>query len=220
MLTIALVPTVWRIDAGTYTGREIPIDAASALRRASASAGFWRLTPFSGGPPQQLIGWPEEALPIRIAFNHGRTRERITSEDSVAFWKHAEEMHRDLGARFFVAAELSSDTVPSGVVTVAIGTDAAEGHTFVTWNDAGDVYDGVLMFHRAATLRNAHVVTHELLHLLGFGHARSFASVSQATSGTEPRLTPEDVAYTQVAMRLRRLQRRTGARPGLPTANP
>jgi len=211
---------VWRIDGGTYNGREIPIDAVGALRRASGSTGFWRLTPFSGGPPPQLIGWPEEALPIRIAFNHRRTRERITSEDSVAFWKLAEEMHRDLGARFFVAAELSSDTIPTGVVTVGIGTDAGEGHTFITWNNAGDAYDGVLMFHRAATLRNAHVVTHELLHLLGFGHSRSFASVSQPTSGSEPRLTPEDVAYTQVAMRLRRLQRQTGARPGLPIANP
>jgi hypothetical protein len=217
-MTIALVPTTWRIDAGTFAGQSIDIDATRALRRASGSGGFWRLTPVTGPGPVALIGWPEEAWPLRIAFNHQRAREPITPEDSVEFWKIAEQMHRDLGMRVFVPAQLAGDTVPPGIIPVDIGTDAGEGHTFVTFDAAGDVYDGVLMFRRAATLRNSHVVTHELLHLLGFGHATSFRSVAQAVSGTEPRLTPEDVAYTQVAMRLRRLQRNAGARPGLPPA--
>lgn len=218
-MTIALVPTSWRIEGGTHDGREIPIDAARALRRLGGNAAFWRLAPLAGNEPTKLVGWPESELPLRIAFNRGRSTERIATEDSVAFWRIAEQMERDLGLRLFAPAEPQGDSIPAAVVAVEIGTGAGEGHTFVTWNQSGDAYDGVLMFRRASTLRNAHVVTHELLHLLGFGHATSFPSVSQAVSGTEPRMTPEDVAYAQLAMRLRRLQSQNGALPGLPVAN-
>jgi hypothetical protein len=119
-----------------------------------------------------------------------------------------------------VPAQMTGDSIPTGVVTVEVAGGSMEGHTFVTWNEGGDIYDGVLMFQRASTLRGAHVVTHELLHLLGFGHATSFRSVSRAGAFFELSLTPEDVAYAQVAMRLRRLQGQSGARPGLPVTSP
>jgi hypothetical protein len=88
----------------------------------------------------------------------------------------------------------------------------------VSFGQPGDARDGVLVFHEAATLRNPHVVAHELAHLLGFGHSSWWATISEPVGGREPRLTPQDVAYMQLAMRLRRLQQETGARPGLPVA--
>jgi hypothetical protein len=218
-MTIVLVPTRWRIAEGSYAGQEVAIDAAMALRRHSSSAPFWRLAPLNGRAPTQIVGWPESALPLPIAFNRARIREAITAEDSVAFWRVAAQMERDLGQRLFVPATLEDGAISRDIVSVEIGSGVGEGHTFVTWNESGDAYDGLVTFRRSSTLRSAHVVTHELLHLLGFGHAMSWPTVSRPVGGTEPRLTPEDVAYAQVAMRLRRLQRQAGARPGLPVAN-
>jgi hypothetical protein len=217
-MRIALVPTTWRIDTGTHAGQTVPIDAAAAMRRSPGGAAFWRLSPDRGRAPA-LLGWPEPAFPLRLAFNRQRSRDPITAADSAEFWKIAEQMQHDLGGRFFAPAQTTGDGIAPGVVSVEIAGGSAAGHTFVTWHESGDVYDGVLMFQRASTLRSAHVVTHELLHLLGFGHSTSFRSVSRAGAFSELRLTLEDVAYAQVAMRLRRLQGQSGARPGLPVTS-
>ena len=219
-LRIALVPTRWRIDRGTYAGTDVAIDGAAALRRIGRSGGFWRLPPVARTAPTVIIGWPPASYPLRIAFNRRRSRDDISAADSAEFWRIADQMESDLGGRFFAPAQLSGDTALPGVVTVEIANDVAAGHTFVTWNDVGDANDGTLMFRSAATLRDPHVVTHELLHLLGFGHASSFRTVSVPSGGIERRLTPEDVAYVQLALRLRELQVRAGARPGLPAPAP
>jgi hypothetical protein len=217
-LRIALVPTSWRIDGGTYVGREMPIDAERAMRRTSRGSPFWRLAPISGRGPRKILGWPESDLPLHIAFNRARSSEQIMAEDSVQFWAIANQFERDLGASVFAPADMRGDTTRVNLVPVEIGAQGTEGHTFVSWGQPGDARDGVLLFRQAATLRNAHVVTHELVHLLGFGHSSSWTTVSEPLGGREPRLTPEDVAYIQLAMKLRRLQAETGARPGLPIA--
>jgi hypothetical protein len=214
-MTIALVPTRWRIAEGSYAGQEVLIDAVAALRRPSSGTPFWRLSP-SGRAPSTIVGWPETALPLRIAFNRERMRDTISAADSVEFWRIAGQMELDLGQRLFVPATLAEGSAAPGLVSVGIGTASGDGHTFVTWNESGDAYDGLVTFRTASMLRSAHVVTHELLHLIGFGHTTSWPTVSRPVAGTFPRLTPEDVAYAQVAMRLRRLQRQNGARPGLP----
>lgn len=216
-LIIALVPTVWRIGTGSYQGRVVRIDAASALRRVSDGSPFWRLVPRSAEGPRTLLGWRNADLPLRIAFDRTRFGATITPDDSVRFWAIAEQLERDVGARLFVPAQDASDSARNAV-RVEIEPSGADGHTFVTWGHAGDASDGVLRFSRVAFLRDAHVVSHELLHLLGFGHAFAWPTVAVPAGGTEQRLTPEDVAYVQLAMRLRFLQHSLGARPGLPIA--
>jgi len=216
-LRIVLVPTTWRIDAGTYAGRVVPIDAARAMQRTGRTVAFWRLVPLSGNAPRRLMGWAESELPIHLAFNRARSTEPVTSADSSAFWSSAHQMERDLGMRLFVAAEMS-DTASARIVPVEIGAQDAEGHTFVASGAEGNANDGVVLLRHASTLHDAHVVTHELLHLIGFGHTDAWPTVSLPAGGSEPRLTPFDVAYVQLAYRLRRVQRETGARPGLPVA--
>lgn len=215
-LNVALVPTRWRIRGGTYDGQEVGIDAPRALRRVEGAAAFWRLVPISGRGPKKLLGWPESSLPLRIAFNRARSNDHISPEDSLEFWRIAAQMERDLGRQFFVSAEMSSDTAARDFIPVEIGSNVGAGHAFVSWNSSGDAFDATLTFRTSATLRDAHVVTHELLHLLGFGHTSAWPSVLRPSGGTERQLTPHDVAYTQLAMRLRQLQHETGARPGLP----
>jgi hypothetical protein len=218
-LRIALVPTSWRVDAGTYEGRSVAIDAARAMRRTASGAPFWRLAPVSGRGPRKILGWRERDLPLRIAFDRRRSGERIASDDSISFWSIAAQMERDLGATLFVPGDMRGDTSRADFVRIEITSQLADGHTFVSWDQSGDINAGVVQFRHAATLRDPHVVTHELLHLLGFGHSTSWTTVSRPIGGREQRLTPEDVAYVQLAMRLRRLQQETGARPGLPLAH-
>ena len=214
-LVIALVPKSFHIDAGTYTGQLVAIDARQAMTRVGATAPFWRLVPYSGNAPRKLLGWRESDLPLRIAFGRDRSNEPITVLDSVAFWSIAERMERDLGRALFVPADAATDTTEP-FIRVEIRPQAAEGHTFVAWTQSGDASQGILLFRRAATLRSAHVVTHELVHLLGFGHSNGWPTVAQPSGGIQSGLTPQDVAYIQLAMKLRRLQEETGARPGLP----
>lgn len=220
-IRIALVPVVWRIDAGTYAGRDVPIDAARAMQRTAGSAAFWRLVPLSGNGPRRLLGWAESDLPLRVAFNRSRSSDAISAADSAAFWDIAGRMERDLGMRLFQPAQLRGDTSDARLVTVQIGSQPGlDGHTFVSWAAAGDANDGVMLFRRSSTLRDSHVVTHELLHLIGFGHTNAWPTVSLPSGGSEPALTVQDVAYVQLALRLRRFQHVTGALPGLPVAAP
>jgi hypothetical protein len=215
-LVIALIPRVWVIEGGRYAGRTIGIDAAAAVRRVPWNAGFWRVAPVRGDGVRQLIGWGADALPLRLAFDRRGSAEAIGAADSIAFWAIAEQMHLDFGARLFAPTNFPSERRGGEVIPIEVGTGSAEGHTDVTWSERGDATDAVVSFRRVTTLRDPHVVTHELLHLLGFGHTSEWRSVVAPRGGTENRLTPEDVAYAQLAMRLRALYREHGARPGLP----
>lgn len=214
-LVIALVPKSFRIDAGPHQGQEVAIDAANAMARVGG-APFWRLVPYSGTGPRKLLGWRESVLPLYIAFAREQSSETITAADSIAFWETARRMERDVGRSLFMAADASSDTARLGFIRVVVRSQSAEGHTFVAWSQSGDASEGTLTFRRAAVLRDPHVVTHELVHLLGFGHSGSWPTVAQPSGGTQSGLTPHDVAYIQLAMKLRRLQEATGARSGVP----
>lgn len=217
-LRIVLIPRSWRIDAGTYLGQSSGVDAVRAMTPSTSGAPFWRLAPISGRGLRTLLGWRESDLPVHVAFDRRRSSERIEPADSVAFWAIVSQMQRDLGVTLFVPDDMSGDTTRVNFARIEITSQIAEGHTFVSWTQSGDINDGVIQFRHAATLRESGVVTHELLHLLGFGHSTSWPTISRPTGGREARLTLEDVAYVQLAMRLRQLQQRTGAKPGLPVA--
>jgi hypothetical protein len=199
-LRVVLVPRRWRIDAGTHAGQEVPIDADAALSPVAGRAPFWRMAPVSGRGPKTLLGWHAARLPIAIAFDRTQSAAPITPTDSAAFWDIARVLEADLGMRFFRPATVDDPDA----VRVEVRPGSSEGHTFTSSTGDGDVNDGTLLFRAPSTLRDPHVVTHELVHLLGFGHSVSWPSVGVPAGGKENRLTPHDVAYIQLAMRLRR----------------
>src|SRR5206468_2033889 len=70
-ITIALIPTQWRIEGGTFSGQIVPVDARLALQRPNGAPGssFWRIVKRAPGHQPFIPGWRESDFPLKIAFN-------------------------------------------------------------------------------------------------------------------------------------------------------
>lgn len=187
------VDSAWTIRSGTFAGQTVAIDKNGAGRR---SAGFWRIS--NTGGQKRIVGWNPSRLPARVAFRHGRG---ISSTDSTAFWEILQQMQSDMGMRLFEPASLAPDSDPDDLIVVDTKPmTGSEGLTLVTWATGGSLYDARVYLRSAETLRNARVVTHEMMHALGFGHTSAWTSVMNGYGGGVRGLTREDVAYAQVAL--------------------
>lgn len=106
--------------------------------------------------------------------------------------------------RLFEPASLIPDSDPDDLIVVDTKPMAsAEGLTLVTWGYGGSLYDARVYVRAAETLRNPRVVTHEMMHALGFGHTAAWTSVMNGYGGGGRGLTAEDVAYAQFALHSR-----------------
>lgn len=187
--------SAWIIRGGTYSGRSVSIDRSLAGRKPSR---FWRLTGSRG--ERRIVGWNPSDLPALIALRPGR----ITSSDSAAFWSIVREMESDLGIHLFEPASLDDDPDPRNVIVVEVKSMAGDdGVTYITWSSTGAPYDVRVYLRSPASLHDSRVVTHEMMHALGFGHTSSWQSVMNGGTRGPPRLTAEDVAYAQAAFESR-----------------
>jgi hypothetical protein len=220
-----LVPRVWTIPAGTYTGMRVEISLERAFRRTCRDCtAFYRRgsDPWTG--PRDLVRtWPESVYPLRVAFDREAPGGRISARDSVDFWRAAEAMEAVFGADLFRPAsyrealwsqeDAAEDVVlvqvdhsirASGIgITSAYGNEIVYGEVRVKWASLIGADDG------------EHLVAHELMHSLGLGHTCSWQSVvadSRCGAQRSPVPTPHDVAYAQLVRRVRQLQRVHGAR--------
>ena len=216
---VALIPTRWRIPAGTYAGRSIAIDAATAVGRSESGGRFWRLSRSSGGGGELPIGWPVEGGLIPLALRAPEWGRTLSAADSAHFWSLVAGLERDLGMKLFTPFAWDGDSIANGRVVVALRSwMRADGKTYLTWNKDGNVFDGTVYFRTSVQARSARVVSHELLHALGFGHTSAWHSVMNVGAIGIDGPTPQDVAYAQLAMRLRRLQQSEGVRYGVSEA--
>lgn len=182
------------IEAGSYAGTAVPVGRGSASRKGSR---FWRLTTRRDGG---IVGWNPSRFPIGVALRPDRG---ISPEDSIAFWKILDQIQADLGVRVFSPATMGKNDDPDDVIVVDTRPMAADdGVTLVTWTSNGLLYDVRVFFRSSAKLRDAGVVTHEMMHALGFGHSADRGSIMNASPATE-RLTQQDVAFVQLALRSR-----------------
>lgn len=204
--------TSWTIESGTYAGIRVPIDSALSrggqrgsrhfLRAVGSLARVSRLRGNEGGEGR-VVGWNPSRLPIAVGFRHG-PGDLIASNDSTAFWEVLRQMEADLGMHLFVPATVAPNDDPSDAIIVAIrNTAGADGMTLITWTSAGDVYDARVFLRDRSSLHSVRVVTHEMMHALGFGHTDRWASVMNPSYDRIGRLTAEDVAYAQVAYKSR-----------------
>jgi hypothetical protein len=202
---IVMIPRRWTIGAGSYAGETVLLRPASALGRGSDGPAFWRLSR-RARRSGWAVGWEARAYPIPIAFDT-TGRRRVGAADSAAFWDIARQLERDLGQPVFrpvQAAEVLGDI--DGVLVRTDGGMRSAGLTLISWNERGRAYDGALYVQHAWMLGDARVVTHELLHALGFGHATGWYSVMSVAPNGPGRATAVDVAHVQLLLRVRALQ--------------
>lgn len=189
--------SAWTIHAGTYAGAIVPISSASA---SSKSSRFWRLSTINGN--RRVVGWNPSALPARVAFRPGLG---ITTADSSAFWSIIGQMEDDFGMRLFTPASLDPGADPEDFIVMDVKPmSSVEGETLVTWSTHGSLYEPRVFLRSIALLRDQRVVTHEMMHALGFGHTAAWHSVMNSGAGAPSRLTVKDVAYAQHALYSRR----------------
>jgi hypothetical protein len=186
---------VWTIKGGTYAGQVVRIDRNAATRRSSR---FWRVS--DNGDRKRIVGWNPSRLPARVAFRQGH---RFSPADSAAFWDILRQMEIDMGMKLFEPATLPSDSDPDDLIVVGQKeVPSSDGLTLVTWGSNGALYDARVFFRSSDLLRSPSIVSHEMMHALGFGHTSSWVSVMNGQSRIA-NLTPADVAYAQVAFQSR-----------------
>jgi hypothetical protein len=217
-ITVALIPREWRLRTGSFAGSVVVID----LRRAFAPscrtcASFYRYLEHAEGVLRaRTAAWPEEALPLRVSFSAGDSLGPVMAADSAAFWRIADAFDRAFGADLLQpAGPLPADRT----LRVAIDPRQLNLGESTTAMQAQEIFAAEITFQRPGLVAGplgTYLVTHELLHALGFGHTCSWrsvlADVRACPSMQADWLTPEDVAHVQVVRRVNDIERRLQAR--------
>lgn len=226
---VVLVPRVWTIPTGVFTGREVRIDLDRAFKPVcDECTGFYRNLADAPGRGQ-VRTWPEEMFPLRVVFDREFSGASISARDSVAFWRAVDEMEAEFGMDLFRPARFAdalpvNDSTANDVIFVQIDPAMHAAGLGVTGTHAGIVTYGEVRVRSGGLLNGpdgTSLVSHEMMHALGFGHTCAWRTVmtpSRCDGMRSDRLTPEDVAYAQLAGRVRALQERRGVRWGMEAA--
>ena len=213
-LRIRMTPARWTPTAGTYAAMQITVDPVAAFEPPPAATGenydgFWPGAFLSG-----IKVFGSALLPARLAFDRPRSDAPITAADSVAFWSIVRNMEADLGRPLFVPAmieELTLDTDGKSAGAVIVRIDDAlntyQGYANWWWMGNGTVYAGIVRLGSASAFAHSGLVTHELLHTLGFKHSCSWPTVMGSYGcPIESRLSAQDVAHAQLAFAMREVE--------------
>lgn len=186
------VDSLWTIRGGSHAGITVRIDPHAA----STEGRFWRVARGYGSP--RVVGWASSQLPVAVAFQPGAG---ISASDSAEFWATLRLLEADVGLRLFEPAAIEPGGDPEDVIVVAIRPGSrSDGLTLVTWDGFGSLYDARVILRSRATLHDRRIVTHEMMHALGFGHTTAWESVMSPRYEQVARLTAHDVAYVQAAI--------------------
>jgi hypothetical protein len=231
---VVLVPRRWTVASGVHAGEtvDVSLEEGFAPTCAGCPSGFFRhAVPTRAGTRGSTVpAWRPGSFPLRVAFDHEYTSQRITARDSAAFWAEAAQLERDLGLRLFRPARAADTTPldggPDDVVLVWVerGLRAA-GLGSVAYSPGGDIDYGSVRLHDAGYLGGAGVpglIAHELIHTLGVGHTCAWRSVmADATRCPHRRAdaaTARDAAYLHLHLAMAAAQRTHRAPWGLDAA--
>jgi hypothetical protein len=226
-LRFVLVPRRWEIDRGRYTGTMVEISPDAAFRPPCSDTedincdGFYPQVWSTG-----LKLWREVALPVPVAFDRVRSTNPIAASDSAAFWAIVERMNTDFGTPLFRPAAyeefgITADGRAHGAVLVRIDNTLTGSGAWANWwwNDAGEMWSGLVRPRRTELLHDLALMTHELLHTQGFKHTCSWSTVMGGYGcSSHQGLSVLDVAHAHVAFAVHARQLETGAPHGLVAA--
>ncbi len=182
-----LVPRAVALPAaGSYAGTMLTVSLRDAFTPVCATVSDANCNSFF--PRDWLTGvevWPEASLPVPLAFNRPGSAGPIAAADSAALWSIVRQMERDLGRPLFRPATLADLAAPDstgysmGAVLVSIdpGLGVTRGYTNWIWSANRDVVASRTRLGSAAMFAAPSLVTHELLHALGFHHTCAWTTV-------------------------------------------
>src|SRR6266550_1658345 len=192
--------TVWTIESGAYAGLRVPLQFEAAFGARGKREHFWRLAT-GARSTSAIVGWKSTRYPIPIAFRHKGLSRAISPSDSGAFWSIIAQLNADFGVDLFRPATISNEDPPDIIVVDLGDMRSTDGLSRETWTPWGELFDVRVTFNDVQTLHDRRVVTHEMMHALGFGHTMAWRSVlNLRQSDDADRVTPEDVAYAELAM--------------------
>ena len=158
-----------------------------------------------------VILWADADLPVPLAFN--RATGAITASDSIALWGVIDQMQRELGRQLFVPVDFSQVVAPDAngfsrkavLVSVDPGLSGFAGFTNWIWDSGFNMLAAKTRVRLPSFLADRSLMTHELLHGLGFHHTCAWITVMGGYGCTSaPGATQADAAAFTLGYQIRR----------------
>lgn len=231
---IGLVPTSLTIEEGIYEGQTMQVSMDAAYTPIYHDGGKWdsffRMSWSESGDSwiYPVASWPESQEPFTIGFNREESDVEITASDSTEFWEVIREAERYLGLdSLFVPTDFSGGDVEF-FIDRGLGKTGYGSQERI--DSEGNILSGELVLGRIDIINSdPHILIHELIHLLFFGHTCEWASIMAKKPEDGSRCAPEGekipkvpskkgVAYMQLFYRVHKATKDKNLDHSLPEA--
>jgi uncharacterized protein YjdB len=182
-----LIPESETFTSPSYGTASVAISLQSAFTRVCDDNTNANCNSFF--PQSWLSGlvplWAAGDFPIQLAFNHSATTTPITDADSIALWAVIHQMEADVGRTLFKPVNFSSLTPPDAngfspkavLVWVDNTLTGFSGYTNWIWDGNQNMVAAKTRVRLNSYLANRSLMSHELLHALGFHHTCAWVTV-------------------------------------------
>lgn len=181
-----LVPRTVSFSTQSYPNTSLDVSMQDAFTRVCLDDGNANCDSFFPKRWLTIISmWRDSDLPIAVAFNRTASTSSISVGDSIAFWTVIHQMEGDLGRQLFRPVDIASLPAPStnglSMWAVLVSVDSTLLPTYggyTNWLSYGTtIVAGKVRIAKNAWMGDRGLVTHELLHALGFSHTCAWTSV-------------------------------------------
>ena len=209
-----LVPRTSTFSSPTYGASSMVVSLDQAFARVctdntNANCNSYFPQVWKTGVPL----WSEAELPVPLAFNRIATTSPIGAADSTALWNVIKQMEADFGRPLFKPVNLADLPAPDAngysSKAVLVSVDATltgfAGYTNWFWDGSLNMTSAKTRVTQVSLLGNRSLMSHELLHALGFHHTCAWPTVMGGygcSSAAGP--TKADVAAFHLGYAVRR----------------